>query len=378
MNNIGNNEKIRSIYDKISTFNPLCWTLDFSSVCDSVAVKMNGEASAPRDKKVVSKDEEYINGAIEVSKLNLYEGEIIAPEKDYIYGYQDLTFAEFCSYIYWRTLIRNKKTYNVPSGFLALYLIEIVNFVEAETYSSTLKLLEYIKQLSAPEPRNSRQVDKAIEEFVIVYGSVTDVHRYCDLSQFDYIFDDILIYRREHPYLLSRLSAMYYSQFKNSKIWENENQYLENNFAKYFYSIADFFEKQDIPFMELYVGKPKYFSLHKVYIKHILKEKVVAKEIVRDGVQLIKVFDAIAEKITKGYTDGTDENKGHIFIRQYIIKYILRLYEREMRTVLGYPKIKAELHITNALALKDQFAYRLFEVINTEDFKQVVSQVQNS
>ena len=69
--------------------------------------------------------------------------------------------------------------------------------------------------------------------------------------------------------------------------------------------------------MELYVGKPKYFSLHKVYIKHIVKEKVVAKEIVRDGVQLIKVFDAIAEKITKGYTDGTDENKGHIFIRQY-------------------------------------------------------------
>ena len=149
------------IYDKVSKFNPHSWTLDFSSFFNSILAEINGEKNPPKKKKVLSKDSEYINGAIEVSKLSLYEGEIIIPQKDYIYGYQDLTFDEFCSYIYWRTLIRNKATYNVPAGFLALYLIEVVNFVETDTYSSALKLLEYIKQLTEHEPKNSRQVNKA-------------------------------------------------------------------------------------------------------------------------------------------------------------------------------------------------------------------------
>lgn len=368
-------EKLKEIYDEISNFNSFGWSLDFSSLYDSIIAKLNGEPEPPRE-KVLTKGEKYINNAIKVNKLDLFEGTIIVPKKDYISGYHNLSFDEFCSYIYWRTLVRNKKTVDVPSGFLALYLMEIVNFVEAETYLSGLELLKYLKQLSGHEPKNLSQVNNAIEEYVIVYGSVEDVYENCDISEFDYIFEEISILKQEHPHLLLRLSSTSYPQLRKSELWEKERQTLEKNFDKYFYSVADYFDLQNIHFLKLYVGTPKHLSLRKVYIKHIFSEKLLPKEIVRDELQLIKVTDTFIGKIATNYTDGTEENKGHFFIRHYVIKYILRLYEKIMREKLGYPEINAELNVTNELALKDELPKKLFDIINSEEFKKFANQVQ--
>ena len=48
-----------------------------------------------------------------------------------------------------------------------------------------------------------------------------------------------------------------------------------------------------------------------------------------------------------------------------------------MRELLGYPKIKAELKIANEHALEDKVIRELFEVVNTEEFKQIFNQVQS-
>ncbi len=110
-------EKIRIIYDKVSKFDPrVLVVLDGRSVLhyvNSVIAEITGAESppqAPQKTKFVSREEEYLSGAIEVNNLNLYNGEIIVPQKDYIYGYQDLTFDEFCSYIhvYYRHYMKKK------------------------------------------------------------------------------------------------------------------------------------------------------------------------------------------------------------------------------------------------------------------------------
>ena len=92
-------EKLKEIYDEISNFNSFGWSLDFSSLYDSIIAKLNGEPEPPRE-KVLTKGEKYINNAIKVNKLDLFEGTIIVPKKDYISGYHNLSFDEFCSYIY--------------------------------------------------------------------------------------------------------------------------------------------------------------------------------------------------------------------------------------------------------------------------------------
>ena len=130
-------DKVKIIYDKVSKFDPrVLFVLDGRYHINCLIAEITSAEIPPEEppkNKFVSREEEYLSGAVEVNHLNLYEGEIIVPQKDYIYGYQDLSFDEFYSYIYWRTLIRNKKTHIVPGGFLALYLIEIVNFVEVTT-----------------------------------------------------------------------------------------------------------------------------------------------------------------------------------------------------------------------------------------------------
>lgn len=377
-------EKIRIKYDKVSKFNPhLLFVLDSSSLqnyINGVWAEITGteiRTQEPPKTKFVSREEEYLSGAIEVNNLNLYEGEIVVPQEAYISGYQDLSFDEFCSYIYWRTLIRNQKTHIVPGGFLALYLIEIVNFVEVSTYLDGLNLLKYIKQLSEDNVKNLNQINRAIEEYVILYGSISDVYEHCDFAQFNYIFEDNLIYRREHPCLLSTLSEKHYSQLKKSKIWERYSQILEKKFDEYFYAVADYLENKNIPFLKLYVGTPKLLSFHKVYLKRTIDEKLVDKEIVHDGIRLISVKNVNVQKASKSYQDETDQNKGYFFVRGHIIKYILRLYEKEMRELLGYPKIKAELKIVNERVLEDKFVRELFEIVNSEEFKQIFNQVQN-
>ncbi len=48
-----------------------------------------------------------------------------------------------------------------------------------------------------------------------------------------------------------------------------------------------------------------------------------------------------------------------------------------MRELLGYSKIKAELKIVNEHVLEDKFVRELFEVVNTEEFKQIFNQAQD-
>lgn len=50
----------------------------------------------------------HLNNAYKIKNVNLEVGDIKQIDK-YIYGYEDLTYDEFCSYLYWRTCIRKKR-----------------------------------------------------------------------------------------------------------------------------------------------------------------------------------------------------------------------------------------------------------------------------
>lgn len=357
------------IFDEVSKYNPRRFTLDFSSFLDSIVAEINREEKKPRRKKVVSKTEEYINGAIKVNRLNLFKGEIITPKKDYIYGYQDLIFEEFCSYIYWRTQIRKRKTVFVPGGFLALYLIEIVNFVEFNTISECLETMIFLETLSVDVKSNMRQIKKAKEELLFYYGTLTATEKIVNYSEYEYLLEDDRIICKNHPALLKCLCQRHYSAFLKSKMYLQHADVLEKDFYEWFYSVCNYFAEREIDILDLYYGYTTYSKMRNVYIKEIVKERIITKEVILNNTPIIKVSDDV-ELITKHFTDGTLRNKEHIYIRSVVVKYLLRLYECKKRKELKFPKTYPSVTELHNGFCDLEMAEHLENIFESEEFNQ--------
>lgn len=367
-------EQIRRIYDEVSTFYPFQWKVDTRAVENRILEKIAaalGMETPIQDEpkaKTLTKEEEYLLGAKKVYPLDLQEGVILSPQKSYIYGYQDLSYDEFCSYIFWRTLIRNKKTDEVPNGFLALYLIEIVNFVEVDSYKAGMELISYLGNLCKDMPKNQKQLSQAAKEFCLLYGSEVDANNYLDLSEFDYIYEDKRILNGCHSNLLVCLSQRKYSAFLKSKMYLENQEYLEKNFPEYFYSMMDYFEEKGVHLLDILLGKLKSYSMEMTYVKCGVQEAYIEKSVVREGVTLIRVRGEKIKTVTKYFTDGTQANKAHLFVDSYVVKYILRLYERRMRALLGYPKITPVLKDLAESGYRSNITERIVDVFSSFEF----------
>ena len=118
-------------------------------------------------------DERLRNDTYLVHGLNIATGEIVIPEKEYVYGYDYLSFEEFCSYIYWRTTIRQGCTDTLlytPKPFLYLYLYELCNFIEFPSVEETTEMLIWLIQYA--DELLSQVILEAKHEFDLLYSDV--------------------------------------------------------------------------------------------------------------------------------------------------------------------------------------------------------------
>ena len=317
----------------------------------------------------LSKEDRYLEGAKKLKEIDLDAREITGTRKTYIYGYQDLTFDEFVSYLSWRTLIRKRQEVSVPGGFLALYLIEIVNFIEVENVFEGVKTINFLETLSAGIAANLRQIKKAREEFLFLYGTLDEAKSIVDYSEYQYILDDDNITQRKKCSLLNHLCKRHYSAFLKSKMYLENTDLLEEDFYDWFYSVSDYFLQNKINLLESYGGEIKYGAMRKVYVKKIRHEIVVKKEIDFCGIPIVRVVDDV-DLITKYYTDGTMKNKEHLYVDGVVMRYILRLYECQKRKELRYPKTYPSVSELEKGFCNLSLSQRIIEILDSTEFNQ--------
>ena len=328
-----------------------------------------GKEEFSLSEKQLSKSEEYLAGARKIKDISIETGVITGATKSYIYGYQDLSFDEFSSYIYWRTQIRKRKRVLIPGGFLALYLIEIVNFIEFDKVQDCLEMIEFLESLSLEEKSNIRQIKKAKEELIFYYGTFAQAKNIVDFLEYEYLLEDEKILQKNHPNLLRCFCQRHYSAFLKSKMYLQYADKLENDFHNWFYSICNYFSERKINFLDLYNGEEKYFKMRTVYIKEIIQEKVITKEIYLNDNLIIKVSDEV-DLLTKHFTDGTLRNKEHIYIRSVVVKYLLRLYECQKRKELKFPKTYPSVTELHKGFCNLEIAEHLENIFESEEFNQ--------
>ncbi|MDD6526978.1 MAG: hypothetical protein PUF31_04100 [Oscillospiraceae bacterium] len=359
-------EYLRTVYEQLVKYDPFSFTLCFTKAHNIIENLENKDTFISTDRKL-SKGEEYILGAKRIKDVTLETGKIVDIIKDYVYGYQDLSYEEFISYIFWRTQIRKRKTVFVPSGFLALYLIEIVNFVEIDKVEDGLEIIKFLELLSADMESNLRQIKKAREEFLLYYGTVEDTKSIIDYSNFDYLFEDDKIINKNHPALLECFCNRHYTAFLRSKMFLQHSKELECNFQIWFYDLTNYLSLNGIDFLDLYYGSYTLHKLHKVYIKNVIQEKVIEKCIEKNGVCIVRT-NCDVEIGTKFCTDGTQKNKEQSYIRWVVIRYILRLYENKMRRILNYPKNYPRIAELQKGFCKSEVAIKLANIFASDEF----------
>lgn len=120
--------------------------------------------------KRITKEEKHILIAKKIKNINLNEGEVLPCKLSsyYInYKYTDLSFEEFCSYLYWRTQIRKKQILQAPIPYLWLYLSELRNLVEFDTLEETSDMLYFL--LSTQQHKRAKDIIQETISNIIVY-----------------------------------------------------------------------------------------------------------------------------------------------------------------------------------------------------------------
>lgn len=364
-------EVLESLYKELSDYNPMRFTISTTSIQKMFASLFENTDNNYWDEDFLSKEDEYLEGAKKLKGIDLDIREITGTEKTYIYGYQDLTFDEFLSYLSWRTLIRKRKEVPVPGGFLALYLIEIVNYVEVETVFEAVEIMNFLEALSAGIASNLSQIKKARKEFLFLYGTLAEAKSITDYSaEYQYILDDDNITQRKMCLLLNHLSKRHYSAFLKSKMYLENAERLEEDFFNWFYCVSDYFLKKKINLLELYCGERIYGTMRKVYVKKIRHENVVRKDIDFCGIPVIRVAEDV-NLITKYYTDGTTKNQEHLYVEGVVMRYILRLYECRKRKELKYPKTYPSMSEVTKGFYNLSTSQRIIEILDSTEFNQI-------
>lgn len=365
-------EYLRRVYEQLAEYDPFSFTLCLAKAQDIIEniSPENKDAFSFSTSRKLSKGEKYILGAKRIKDITLETGKIVDTNKDYVYGYQDLSYEEFISYIFWRTQIRKRKTIYVPSRFLALYLIEIVNFVEIEKVEDGLEIIKFLELLSADMESNLRQIKKAREEFLFYYGTVEETESIIDYSNFYYFFEDDKIINKNHPSLLECFCNRHYTAFLKSKMYLQYADKLENDFYDWFYSICNYFSTRKINLLDLYCGDEKYIKMESFYIKKIVQGKIIIKEIYLNNTPIIKVSGEV-DLLTKHFTDGTIRNKEHIYIRSVVTKYLLRLYECKKRKELKFPKTYPSVSELHKGFCNIEIAEQIETIFESEEFNQL-------
>lgn len=319
-----------------------------------------------------------LRDAVLIRELNSSFGEIILPEKQYIYGYKDLCFEEFCSYIYWRTRIREKSDSilaNTPKSFLYLYLFEVCNFVEKPTFEDALQTLMWL--LEHTETSIFQIVKEAVYEFILLYSENNFDDSWIFTAYSDR-FDHVI---RANAILNGDLSCMldYITQYSTkSSLFADYEHLINKAFLVAIKQANQYLEQKGISFLNLWLGKTELQPMYLRFIKEINKEKLRSKEISRFGTIFVSVKeDGIFELSWVSLGQQIDPGQC-VFARAYVMRSFYSLFEIELRKILGQRTIKPQMADMKRMSAHSSVLLKLCQEFESPAFRECLSKAIKS
>lgn len=312
----------------------------------------------------------FLENARLIKNAELERGEVLVPQKDYLYGYKDLSYEEFCSYIYWRTGIRNNNREiikDTPRGYLYLYLFELSNFVE---FDSVAEIVCAFNQLMTyyPAGKHSEMICDAMREFILLYGSCEAAENLVDLKLYNRLKRADEILKGNYEDVLEYIADYSTKSFKNNAFYRDNEKLIHFLFPKVLRYANDYLERKDISFIRLWVGKCDFHSMRLSYVQPIDTERVIDKKVVYGGYTIFKVSNGKVSKASM-QSLGQEIDPGQcVFARSYIMVGLYSVFELELRKLLGARSITIKTKDLWQMSKHSKIVERLAEIFESEDF----------
>lgn len=293
--------------------------------------------------KRITREERYILTAQKIRDVNLNVGDVVSCKLSMYstsYEYSSLSFEEFCSYLFWRTQTRNNQVFQAPIPYIWLYLEELCNFVEFDTAEETFSMLLFL--LSTQKHQRAKTIIRdAISDFLVYYGDSKILKEYdTEIGKFNNVKSSLLFLNGTHSnpfdYVVSRSSY----KIKESETYNEFPKTVKKCFMLFFYKMSDFLSAEGVDFLSLWVGQYELIKRHEFMIKEVKFDLVVEKRLIEDGILLRSVTqDGVYEATMSAL--GQDVDPGQcIFHRNYIIDYPIRVFDNELRKMVGLKQIE--------------------------------------
>ncbi|MBR5874749.1 MAG: hypothetical protein IKY90_08465 [Oscillospiraceae bacterium] len=378
-----NDEVFRNVYEECLNARMTGWTLNLSAFTDSLlkAIESMADDNLTKNElieldserpKELSKEEKIISATKKAHDLSLYHSRKCYIRDKYIYGLHSFSYEEFLYYIFWRTKLRENKIIDTPNSFLAMFLVEIVNFIEYDNYKDCLDKLLFLKHYFSSDGHKLSMINTAIEEFILLYGSANDYSNNCNASKFDYIFEADEIISRTHSDTYNFIFQHTSGSFKQLSFYKKYKNCIGDDFGSFFYNIVDYFNSWGIDILKLWFGQktlecPIDFS----YIKYKFQEKIKEKNIIyRDNI-IYSVSRLSQNHISLNAQDEDLKSGQCVFFRGYLMRYPLRLYENIKRKELGLREINAESALDDIayMSEKSHILTQILSIYLSDDFQ---------
>lgn len=300
----------------------------------------------PNKPKRLTNEEKHLQIAQKIKDININDEQITQCKLSSYnaqYHYYELSFEEFCSYLYWRTQVRKKKDCVTPVPFLWLYLVELCNFVEFETVEETYDMFQYLLAIQKRIYAKTI-IREAISDFFVYYGTMEQVQKHRERNRhFKNIKNSLLFLNGIHPEPFNFISG----SVKNSEIYRKYPQTVKKYFLLFFSNFVYLLKNEGVDIVSLYLGKYELREPNEFFIKTVRQDLIVEKAFIDGGILLRKVSrDSILEAEMECL--GLDLDPGQcIFRRSYIFAYPFKSFENKIREFLGMELIEAstkEIH----------------------------------
>lgn len=317
----------------------------------------------------------FVKNAQAIRNVDLSSGIVIQPAKSYIYGYSDLTFEEFCSYIYWRTGIRNhcaSISEASPRGFLYLYLFELVNLVEYDSIEETLFALNRLLSLQQAEVHLD-MISDAIREFALLYGSTQAVEDYVDMSNYKRLHRAEILRNGDFSDALDYLADYFTKNFKKNAFYQANEDIIRLAFPYTLRAVDNYFQQNGLPLMKMWIGKQVFHQMRFRYVKQVETNRIMPKTIVCNKMTMYKVLENGKVYIVALDSFGKEKDPGQcVFARSYIMQSIYSLFEFEFRKIMGARSNKVKISDLRQMSVHSPAVTMMAEAFEGEELGTLV------
>ena len=378
-----NDEIFRNIYEESLISKKIGWTLDLTpfknGILNTIQSFVAGNSLTDttielnfKPPKEPSREEKLILNIKKAHNLSLYHAIDCDISDEYIYGFHSFSYEEFLSYVFWRTKLRENIITDTPNSFLAMFLIEIVNFIEYDDYNECLEKLLNLKNYFDSDEHKLRMINTALEEFILLYGAESDYFNNCNTSEFEYLFEMDEIVNRTHSDVYNFILQHTSGAFKQLSFYKKYKNCIGDDFEPYFYSIVDYFNSCGIDILKFWFGQKNLLSsIYFSYVKFKYPERISEKNIIYRNDVIYSISKLSQNRLTRVAQDE-DLNSGQcVFLRGYLMRYPLRLYENIKRKRFGIKLINSESALDDLIHMSEN-SHILTQILNiyqSDDFK---------